>query len=250
MYIFFYVTTIINDKIHTFKLCLSPFRCSNSRDNEDFRVKVEGHQRLGGALILENYPATSSDVEEGQRQTEEPLEQGEERQLTEDQLREAQYRQALVEQQEERQLTEEPHEQGEERQLTEEQLREAQYRLVQQQEDERLLEEPLEQGEERQLTEEQLREAQYRLVQQQEERLMEEPLSDEVMPQGEDDHSIEEQEKSADSNNEELSDVVMFSSANVEDDVAMTMTHDDVSMVNKTSDTVTSQCEERAASVV
>ena len=196
--------------------------CSNSRDNEDFRVKVEGHQRLGGALILENYPRTSSDPEEGQQQTEEPLEeepleQGEEQELTEEQLREAQYRHALVEQQEERQLTEEPLEQGEERQLTEDQFREAQYRLVQQQEEERLLEEP---------------------------------LSDEVMPQGEDEHLTEEQEKSADSNSEELSDVVMFSSANVEDDVAMTMTHDDVSMVNKTRDVVTSQCEERAASVV
>ena len=110
-----------------------------------------------------------------------------------------------------------------------------------------------EQGDERQLTEEQLREAQYRqaLLEQQQERLLEEPLSDEVMPQGEDEQLTEEQqERSPDSNSEELSDVAMFSSADIEDEVAVTMTHDDVSMVNKTRDVVTSQCEERAANVV
>ena len=116
------------------------------------------------------------------------------------------------------------------------------------------MEELQEQRGEQQLTEQQLIEEQYRHTlaeQQEQQRLLDEPISDELMPhQGEDEQLLEEHQRKAVSNCRDLSDAEMVSAAKVDSSVAMTIMPDNGSLVEKTESLVTPPCEEQAVSMV
>jgi len=116
------------------------------------------------------------------------------------------------------------------------------------------MEELQEQRGEQQLTEQQLIEEQYRQTlaeQQEQQRLLDEPISDELMPhQGEDEQLLEEHQRKAVSNCRDLSDAEMVSAAKVDSSVAMTIMPDNGSLVEKTESLVTPPCEEQAVSMV